>query len=219
MSASRWRFTLGDRLLAASMGPEIRTNRLLLRPLRPVDVFAWQEVRTRCQQWLVPWEPRRLPGSIDPVSSRAAFDARCEMRDRERSLGTSYGFGIFEDGRFVGECNLNNVQRGAKQGGDIGYWVDRDRAGLGLMPESVAGLLWFSFEELGLHRVQISIIPRNIASRRVTEKLRLRSEGIAERYLEINGVWEDHLRYAITSEEWAQRRADVLQSYFSAAQS
>ena len=22
------------------------------------------------------------------------------------------------------------------------------------------------------------------------------------RYLEINGVWEDHVRYAITAEEW-----------------
>ena len=29
---------------------------------------------------------------------------------------------------------------------------------------------------------------------------------MAQRYLEINGVWEDHVRYAITVEEWAQRR-------------
>ena len=38
------------------------------------------------------------------------------------------------------------------------------------------------------------------------EKLGLREEGIAERYLEINGVWEDHVRYAITVEEWEKRR-------------
>ena len=56
-----------------------------------------------------------------------------------------------------------------------------------------------------LHRVQISIIPRNAASRRVVEKLDIRDEGIAERYLEINGVWEDHVRYAITAEEWDDR--------------
>ena len=62
-----------------------------------------------------------------------------------------------------------------------------------------------AFEELGLHRVQISIIPRNTASRRVVEKLGIRDEGIAERYLEINGVWEDHIRYAITAEEWDER--------------
>jgi ribosomal-protein-alanine N-acetyltransferase len=66
-----------------------------------------------------------------------------------------------------------------------------------------------AFEELYLHRLQISIIPRNSASRRVVEKLGLRDEGIAVRYLEINGAWEDHLRYALTVEEWDQRRDEL----------
>ena len=38
------------------------------------------------------------------------------------------------------------------------------------------------------------------------EVLGIREEGIAERYLEINGTWEDHMRYAITAEEWQARR-------------
>ena len=66
--------------------------------------------------------------------------------------------------------------------------------------------LRFAFEEISLHRVEISIIPRNRASRRVVEKLGLREEGVAVRYLEIDGVWEDHVRYAITAEEWAGPR-------------
>jgi len=53
--------------------------------------------------------------------------------------------------------------------------------------------------------VQAAIVPRNSASRRVAEKLGLRDEGTAQNYLEINGVWEDHVRYAITSEDWAER--------------
>ena len=44
----------------------------------------------------------------------------------------------------------------------------------------------------------------------MVEKLKIREEGVAERYLEINGVWEDHVRYAITAEEWQQRRDDLL---------
>ena len=71
----------------------------------------------------------------------------------------------------------------------------------------------FAFEELHLHRVQIAIIPRNTNSRRVMEKLGLRDEGIAVRYLEINGVWEDHVRYAITAEEWDDRREDLLTTW------
>jgi [ribosomal protein S5]-alanine N-acetyltransferase len=206
MTGSKWKFMLSDRLVAASLGPELRTRRLVLRPLRPSDVFAWQEVRRRCADWLIPWEPIRPPGSLDPTASRSAFDARCDQRDRDRSFGSAFGFAIIEDGRVIGECNLNNVQRGAMQGAYVGYWIDQSRAGLGLMPEAVAGVLRFAFEELGLHRVQISIVPRNQNSRRVVEKLELRNEGIAERYLEIHGVWEDHVRYAITSEEWAARR-------------
>ena len=68
----------------------------------------------------------------------------------------------------------------------------------------------YVFDELHLHRVQIAIIPRNTASRRVVEKLDIREEGTALRYLEINGVWEDHVRYAITIEEWLDRREQLL---------
>ena len=57
-------------------------------------------------------------------------------------------------------------------------------------------LFRFAFEEIGLHRLQVSIIPRNRPSRRVAQKLWLRGEGIALRYLEIDGRWEDHVRYA-----------------------
>jgi ribosomal-protein-alanine N-acetyltransferase len=44
----------------------------------------------------------------------------------------------------------------------------------------------------------------------VAAKVGLRDEGTALRYLEINGVWEDHVRYAITSEDWLERRADYF---------
>jgi ribosomal-protein-alanine N-acetyltransferase len=81
------------------------------------------------------------------------------------------------------------------------------------MPEALVVLAQFAFDDLHLHRIQISIIPRNSASRRVVEKLDIREEGVAHRYLEINGVWEDHIRYALTSEEWEQRRDDLLKEW------
>ena len=36
------------------------------------------------------------------------------------------------------------------------------------------------------------------------------------RYLEINGVWEDHVRYAITAEEWVERREELELSWLAA---
>jgi ribosomal-protein-alanine N-acetyltransferase len=71
----------------------------------------------------------------------------------------------------------------------------------------------FAFDDLHLHRLQIAIIPRNRNSRRVVEKLELRDEGVAERYLEINGEWEDHVRYAITAEEWQERGEKLLREW------
>ena len=131
----------------------------------------------------------------------------------ERQLGTGYGFGIFVGPALAGEINLNNVHRGALQSADIGYWVDRAQAGNGYCPEAVIAVCHFAFEALALHRLQISIVPRNNASRRVVEKLELRSEGVSVGFLQINGVWEDHVRYAITAEEWADRGSDLNRTW------
>jgi ribosomal-protein-alanine N-acetyltransferase len=190
-------------------------RRVVLRPLVVEDFDAWREVRQRNEDWLIKWEPQRTPGAPDPVRSRDAFAVRCGARQRERQLGTGFGYGVFVEGRFGGEINLSIVQRGPFQSAYVGYWIDEALAGQGYMPEALVTLCRAAFDDLRLHRVQISIIPRNTASRRVVEKLSIREEGIAQRYLEINGVWEDHVRYAITAEEWDRRRDELVDAWLA----
>ena len=190
-------------------------RRVMLRPLVLSDFAAWREVRHRCGEWLTKWEPMRLPNQPDTTEDRDAFAVRCSARQRERQLGTGYGFGIFVDGSFCGEINLSSIQRGPFQNAYVGYWIDERHAGHGYVPEAVVTLARYVFEDLHLHRIQISIIPRNRASRRVVEKLQLRDEGVAVRYLEINGVWEDHVRYALTREEWVARRDELLATWIA----
>jgi [ribosomal protein S5]-alanine N-acetyltransferase len=190
-------------------------RRVVLRALSSADFPAWQEVRRRNAGWLIPWEPARTPGMPDVVESREAFAMRCSARERERQLGTGFGFGVFVAGRFAGEINLSSVQRGPFQSAYVGYWIDEAQAGNNYTPEGLLLVMRFAFEQLHLHRVQISIIPRNHRSRRVVEKLKLRDEGIALRYLEINGVWEDHVRYAITVEEWAERADELIREWLA----
>ncbi|MFM7536307.1 MAG: GNAT family N-acetyltransferase [Acidimicrobiales bacterium] len=194
-------------------------RRVLLRPLTVQDFASYSEVRRRNAAWLTRWEPRRPPGAADPAVDRESYLLRCSARDRERQLGNGYSFGIFVDGAFGGEINLNAIQRGPMQSAYVGYWIDEQRAGRSYMPEAVAVVCRFAFEELRLHRLQINIIPRNANSRRVMEKLRFREEGVAVRYLEIDGVWEDHVRYAITAEEWLARRDDLVAAWISPASS
>lgn len=188
-------------------------RRVLLRHLEAADFPKWQEVRRRNIEWLTKWEPARLPGSPDVVEDAQAFSIRCSARQRERQLGTGYGFGIFVDGTFGGEINLNSIQRGPFQSCYVGYWIDEAMAGNSYVPEAFVVAARFAFEELNLHRVQAAIVPRNVASRRVVEKLKLRDEGTAERYLEIDGVWEDHIRYAMTSEEWETRVDELVDEW------
>jgi [ribosomal protein S5]-alanine N-acetyltransferase len=191
---------------------ELTGRRVRLATLVESDYPAWLEVRKRCRDWLVPWEPRSK-GAPLPAEDQASFAARCAMRERERQLGSGFGFGIFHDGRFSGEVTLSSIQRGPFQNGAIGYWIDRDVAGKGLTPESVVVVLQFAFETLRLHRIEVAIIPRNVASRRVADKLRLRDEGTALGFLEIDGAWEDHVRYAMTSEEWTARAAELRRDW------
>ena len=184
-------------------------RRLMLRPLAAGDWAQWAEVRQRNEQWLIPWEPLRPANLLDPTRDRDAFSSRCNARDRDRQAGIAYGFGVFVGSEFAGEINLNGVVRGAQQGATIGYWIDRKLAGQRYIVEGVAAVLRFAFEQLHLHRVEICIVPRNSNSRRVMEVLAIREEGVALRFLEINGTWEDHVRYGITVEEWTVRRDEL----------
>jgi ribosomal-protein-alanine N-acetyltransferase len=199
----------------SSVGLRLYGRRVVLRPLVPQDFNAWSEVRRRNGEWLTQWEPLRLPHHPDPETNREVFAARCGSRDRERLAGSQYAFGIFVDGTFAGELNLNNIVRGAMQSATIGYWIDRARAGRSLMSESIVVLMQFAFEELNLHRLEICIIPRNSNSRRVVEKLDLREEGIAQRFLEINGAWEDHVRFGFTIEEWNDRGEQLVRDWLA----
>jgi ribosomal-protein-alanine N-acetyltransferase len=196
--------------VAGPLPTQLRGRRILLRPLVLADFEGWREVRRRNRDWLVTWEPKPPPGQPDDTESKPAFNARCGAREREWQLGTGYGFGIFVDGRLAGEINLSGVQRGPFQNSYVGYWIDEAHAGNGYVPEALVAVSRFAFEELRLHRLQVAIIPRNRASRRVVEKLELRDEGVAVRYLAINGRWEDHIRYALTAEEWAERGQDLI---------
>jgi ribosomal-protein-alanine N-acetyltransferase len=195
---------------------QLSGRRVLLRPLVLADFPAWREVRQRNREWLLRWEPKAPPGQPDDTESKPAFNARCGAREREWQLGTGYGFGIFVGNALAGEINLSGVQRGPFQNAYVGYWIDEAQAGNGYVPESLVTVSRFAFEDLRLHRIQVAIIPRNSASRRVAEKLELRDEGVARRYLAINGRWEDHIRYALTAEEWAERGPDLLDEWVGA---
>jgi [ribosomal protein S5]-alanine N-acetyltransferase len=190
--------------------------RVMLRALEVGDYDAWRAIRIGSRDWLEPWEPLPEPGSPDPLIDREAFRARCGAWERQRQFDTAYGFGLFlRDGSLLGEISLGSVLRGPFQSCFIGYWIGSEHAGRGYIPEGVVLIIRYGFEELMLHRMEAVIVPRNDKSRRVADKLGLRDEGTASRFLQIQGVWEDHVRYAITREEWDARRDEFERDFLS----
>ena len=102
----------------------------------------------------------------------------------------------------VGRVALSNIVRASWQNATLGYFIGQHFTGRGLATQAVRLVLQVAFENLSLHRVQAAAMPRNLASIRVLEKAGFVHEGMARRYLEINGIWEDHLLYGVTVEEW-----------------
>lgn len=192
---------------------KLHGRRVTLTQLSASDWPAWSEVRIRNEDWLRPWEPMRPEHQLDPARDRETFAARCVARDRERQLGLAAGFGLFVGTDLAGEININNIVRGAHQSASVGYWIDSAKAGNRYVPEAVVVIACHAFEQLRLHRLEICIVPRNRNSRRVMEVLGFREEGIAERFLEIAGTWEDHMRYGITAEEWFARRVELAAAW------
>jgi ribosomal-protein-alanine N-acetyltransferase len=68
------------------------------------------------------------------------------------------------------------------------------------MTEAIRKGIEIVFQECGLHRIEANILPRNLRSLRVAEKLGFVNEGLSRRYLCINGVWEDHIHMALLNE-------------------
>ncbi|WP_458119077.1 GNAT family N-acetyltransferase [Paenibacillus sp. Z6-24] len=145
----------------------------------------------------------------DPVRPECYWTLEVQQQiiiDGQQSMeaGSGYIFGIFEQesDTLVGRIELSGIARGPFQNGYVGYFVDQHYHGRGYGTEALRQCTAFGFEEGQLHRIQAGVLPWNIPSQRVLEKVGFRKEGLAERYLHINGKWEDHLLYAMTVEEW-----------------
>lgn len=190
--------------MVPSLTTRLLTPRLVLRAPRTNDVGEIRRLLRHNHEHLKPWNPAPPPGD-DPTSITEVSKTVLRQR-REWKRGSSFVFMAAlrdEPARFVGKIALNGVMRGAMYGAYLGYWMDVDHQGKGMVTEAIAGVLDFAFGAAGLHRIQAAIMPRNQRSLRVVEKLGFRREGYAERYLQIAGHWEDHILFAKTREEHA----------------
>jgi ribosomal-protein-alanine N-acetyltransferase len=177
----------------------VRGHGVWLRPPVTSDYAAWAELRSRSREHLTRWEPQWAHDEL----SRSAFRrrVRCYQRDLREDLG--YAFFIFaeSDDDLLGGLTLSNVRRGITQAAAVGYWLGLPYIGHGYMAEAVRAIIPFAFDELRLHRLEAACLPHNHASMRVLERNGFQREGLARRYLKIDGKWQDHLLFALLSDD------------------
>jgi ribosomal-protein-alanine N-acetyltransferase len=179
----------------SDLGPLIQTNRVTLRPPQMGDYLAWAALRAQSRDFLTPWEPLWASDEL----SRSSFRRRVRHYQRDLREDLGYAFFIFAaaSGALVGGLTLCNVRRGVTQACTLGYWTGAPYAHQGYMTAAVRAVIPFVFDTLELHRLEAACLPSNIASIRLLEKTGFMREGVARRYLRINGVWQDHLLYAL----------------------
>jgi len=179
----------------SDFGPVIESERVILRTPQMSDYPAWAELRASSREFLIPWEPLWAADEL----SRASFRRRVRhyLRDLREDVGYALFIHAVTTGELVGGLTLCNVRRGVTQSCTLGYWIGAQYAQRGYMTAAVRAVVPFVFDSLELHRLEAACLPTNAASMRLLEKTGFKREGLARRYLRINGVWQDHLLYAL----------------------
>ncbi len=143
------------------------------------------------------WDPPR-PADI---GTAAHWRKQLTGAVRDFRAGTAVRWVLFDlgdpgagaDAPVLGRINFTQIFRGPFQSCVLGYQLDAQAEGKGLMQEALRAALADLFTVRGLHRVQAAYLPENVRSGRLLERLGFVREGYAKRYLFIDGDWRDHV--------------------------
>lgn len=132
--------------------------------------------------------------------------AKIDEYFRKIEIGKTLGLLLWAtaEQRLIGVINLNEPVFGALKSASLGFYIDARFAGQGYMTEGLSLALDYAFADHMFHRLEANVQPTNIASVSLVKGMGFRLEGFSPKYVYINGVWCDHQRWAILSDEWHQ---------------
>jgi ribosomal-protein-alanine N-acetyltransferase len=185
--------------------PLLTTGRLALRVPGPGDEARLLAYAARNREHLARWEVSRPEAFFTEAHWRGEV-ARCRQV-AAADLGLPLLLERREDprGPVVGRCNLSNLVRGAFQAAHLGYSLDREAEGQGLMAEALRAVIAHAFGPMNLHRLMANFVPENERSARVLERLGFVREGLARDYLFIADAWRDHVLTSLVNPAWRPR--------------
>lgn len=169
--------------------PVLETERLLLRELREEDGPAIYDV------FRDPVVTRYYGFSHLTRPEQGLALVRDRLREWTERTAIRWGLELRETGALVGTVGYLGID--AKNAFcELGYDLHRDHWGRGLSTEAVRAILPFAFETLGMNRVEALSDPRNVASRRLLERLGFREEGTLRARFVHEGEIQDDIMYS-----------------------
>ena len=180
--------------------PYTESERLILRSLIINDAEELFQFRTRNAEFFKPWSPTYPEDYFNPDYHRKNLI----QIESDVLKGILVQFGVYlktDPKKMIGSVVFSNIIMGPFRSCYLGYRIDKDELNKGYASEAIKAGSKYMFTDKKLHRIEANIIPRNIASIKAIEKAGFVYEGISKKYLNINGVWEDHLHYVLLNNE------------------
>jgi [ribosomal protein S5]-alanine N-acetyltransferase len=171
--------------------PRLCSDRLQVRLLEPHEADLMVRFRIENRDHLERWEPRRGPEFF----TEGFWEIHLRLTLRDFRAGASASFVLLSpnEDEVLGVCNYTNIVRGTFQSCHLGYALAEKHESKGIMFEALSLTNAYVFDSLGLHRVMAAYLPHNERSGKLLDRLGFEKEGLARKYLKINGRWEDHV--------------------------
>lgn len=176
------------------------TERLLLKVLDKSHAELVLDYYLRNKSFLEEWEPIRE--EIFYTKQYHEDQLTKELSSIEN--GNSLFLWLFkkqDDNKIIGSVAFNNILKGAFLSCFLGCRCDKDEINKGYITEAAQKGIDVMFNDFGLHRIEANIMPKNKRSLKVAEKLCFYNEGLARKYLKINGKWEDHIHMVLLNDK------------------
>ena len=180
--------------------PKLYTDRLQVRLLEPHEADLMVRFRHENRDYLEPWEPLRRPDFF--TEGFWEIHLRLTLRDFRESASACFVLLSPSEDEVLGVCNYTNIVRGTFQSCQLGYALAEKHQRKGLMFEALSMTNAYMFDDLGLHRIMAGYLPHNERSGNLLNRLGFEKEGLARKYLKINGRWEDHLLTSLINDTY-----------------
>jgi len=152
--------------------------------------------RVYLEKWL-PWVPHTT--KVEDTQ-RFLKDARLFNQGGQKLITL-----VFYEKKIAGSVSLVYI---SKEHGyaELGYWLNKDLQGKGIMTKAVKRLIDYSFQYMEIHRIEIESATDNHKSQSIPKKIGFKHEGTMREGTKLHGKYIDTELYSFLRWEWEGKK-------------